>query len=121
MGAVSVQTNDAKRWLATKNKDEDDESSSGLNITSLTDIIAEEHKLSKAESKRIIFSIFDSITEACIKKEKASFAKFGSFQTVTRAARKGRNPYSGEEMDIPAKEAIRFKAYTHFKEAVNKK
>ena len=47
-------------------------------------------------------------------------SKFGTFTTYESAARTGRNPNTGESLDIPSKTRIRFKPYKSLKESVNK-
>lgn len=49
---------------------------------------------------------------------KVSIVGFGTFETTERAARMGRNPQTGEDMEIPASKALKFKAGKAFKDAV---
>lgn len=58
--------------------------------------------------------------KAVSNKKKVSINGFGTFESVHSEARKGRNPSNGEEITIPAKERIRFRASKTFKDIVNK-
>ena len=62
----------------------------------------------------------DVVTEALVKGDKVQLVGFGSFEVRKRAARKGRNPQTKEEIKIPASKAPVFKAGKALKELVNK-
>ena len=62
----------------------------------------------------------DVVTEALVKGDKVQLVGFGSFEVRKRAARKGRNPQTKEEIKIPASKAPVFKAGKALKEKVNK-
>ena len=81
-----------------------------MNKYELTTAIAEDHDLTVAESDRIVNNVLDRITSSLVANEKVTFTGFGTFSSVTRAARKGRNPATGEAIDIPSKKAAKFKA-----------
>ncbi|MBQ9437180.1 MAG: HU family DNA-binding protein, partial [Lachnospiraceae bacterium] len=66
-------------------------------------------------------AVFDIISEELKKHEKVQIIGFGTFQTTERAARTGRNPRTGEELNIPASITPVFKAGKTLKEAVNVK
>ena len=63
----------------------------------------------------------DVVTEALVKGDKVQLVGFGSFETRNRAARKGRNPQTKQEIKIPASKAPVFKAGKAFKDLVNNK
>lgn len=65
---------------------------------------------SKAEAERKFEAILGSIEEVLQAGEDLNFIGWGKFEVVEKAARKGRNPKTGEEIDIPAKKAVKFKA-----------
>ncbi|OIS65855.1 DNA-binding protein, partial [Bacillus subtilis] len=65
--------------------------------------------------------VFDTISEALKSGEKVSIPGFGTFEVRERAARKGRNPQTGEEIDIPATKAPAFKPAKALKDAVKAK
>ncbi len=85
----------------------------------LIDSIAEEMSLSKADTTRIIDAVFDGITGYLKRGDEVSIAGFGTFKVKHRAARKGRNPKTGEEIDIAAANVPSFKAGKGLKDAVN--
>ena len=64
-------------------------------------------------------TIFETIKEALANGDKVSIAGFGSFEVVERAAREGKNPRTGEPLQIPASKAPKFKASKNLKDAVN--
>lgn len=59
-----------------------------------------------------------AIQDAVVAGDKVSIVGFGTFETTERAARMGRNPQTGEDMEIPASKAPKFKAGKAFKDAV---
>lgn len=89
-----------------------------MNKTELINEVAVKSELSKKDSGVVVNAIIDTITETLADGEKVSIQNFGNFETRERAARKGRNPQSGEEIDIPAKTAPAFKASKALKESV---
>lgn len=65
-------------------------------------------------------AVFDSITETLSNDEKVQIIGFGTFEVRERAARKGRNPQTGDEIEIPASKVPAFKAGKALKESVKK-
>ena len=57
-------------------------------------------------------SVFGAITDAMAAGDKVTLIGFGTFSVSERAAREGRNPQTGETMNIPAKKVVKFKAGT---------
>jgi len=80
-----------------------------MNKAELIDAIAVDAKLTKEEANRALDATFDAIQKALKNGDKISLVGFGSFLVVRRAARKGRNPHSGEEIKISAKKVVKFK------------
>lgn len=72
--------------------------------------VAEEAQVSKKEAGRAITIIIDSITEALKKGEKVSFVGFGTFAVAERKARKGVNPQTKKEINIPERKVPVFRA-----------
>jgi DNA-binding protein HU-beta len=70
--------------------------------------IAEVAKAANTEERQVK-AVFAAIKAS---KERITIKGFGSFETKTRAARKGRNPKTGEELTIPEKTVLTFKAFT---------
>ncbi|MBR5227210.1 MAG: HU family DNA-binding protein [Clostridia bacterium] len=82
--------------------------------------IAEESKLTKKAAEAALDAFTSSVTGALKKGEKVQLVGFGTFEVRHRAARKGRNPQTKEEIKIPASKAPVFKAGKALKETVNK-
>ena len=83
--------------------------------------IAADADISKAAAEKALKAFIDGITGALKKGDKVSLVGFGTFDTSDRAARKGRNPQTGEEIQIKASTVPRFKAGKSLKDAVNKR
>ena len=82
--------------------------------------IAEESKLTKKAAEAALDAFMTSVEGALAKGEKVQLVGFGTFEVRQRAARKGRNPQTKEEIKIPASKAPVFKAGKALKETVNK-
>jgi DNA-binding protein HU-beta len=80
-----------------------------MNKAELIDAMAEKAGLSKADAKRALDAFIDTTAGALKKKDRVSLVGFGSFSVSERAARKGRNPQTGEEITIKAKNVVKFK------------
>ncbi|HHT78142.1 MAG TPA: HU family DNA-binding protein [Clostridiaceae bacterium] len=91
-----------------------------MNKTDLIDAVAQATTLTKKESEAAINATLDAVVDALSKNEKVVLVGFGTFETKKRAARKGRNPSTGEPMNIPASTAPVFKAGKGMKDKVNK-
>lgn len=76
-------------------------------------------ELPRKESETIVETIFDSIIAALQKGEKIEIRGFGSFRTRERRGRVGRNPKTGEKVDVPAKKIPYFKPSKELKDFVN--
>jgi integration host factor subunit beta len=76
-------------------------------------------ELPRKESETIVETIFDSIIEAIQKGEKIEIRGFGSFRTRQRRGRVGRNPKTGEKVEVPAKRIPFFKPSKELKDFVN--
>ena len=81
--------------------------------------IAADADISKAAAEKALKAFIDGITGALKKGDKVSLVGFGTFDTSNRAARKGRNPQTGEEIQIKASTVPKFKAGKSLKDAVN--
>ncbi len=90
-----------------------------MNKAELIDAIAAGSGLTKADSRRAL-DAFVEATEGALKKgERVALVGFGSFAVNKREARKGRNPQTGKEINIPAKNVVKFKAGTDLTRKVN--
>ena len=90
-----------------------------MNKSELVDAIASESGLSKADAKRALDGVTASIEGALKKGDKVSLVGFGSFSISQRAARTGRNPQTGKEIKIAAKNVVKFKAGADLSGKVN--
>ena len=90
-----------------------------MNKTQLIDAMAEAADISKAAAGRALDGMIDAITDAVKSNDTVSIIGFGTFALSERAARKGRNPKTGEEIQIKASKSPKFKAGKAFKDAVN--
>lgn len=89
-----------------------------MNKTELVAVVSEKTEFSKKESAQIVDALFASIEEALAKGEKVQLIGFGTFEVRERAARKGRNPQTGAEIEIPASKVPAFKPGKALKDAV---
>lgn len=90
-----------------------------MNKAELVAAIAESAELSKKDAEKALKAFTDIVTEEMKKGEKIQLVGFGTFEVSERAARTGRNPQSGEAMEIAASKAPRFKAGKALKDAIN--
>lgn len=81
-----------------------------MNKTDLTEHVSAEVGISKAEAGRAVDAVLNGIKGALQDRSDVHLAGFGSFTVVERAARKGRNPATGEPIDIAASTTAKFKA-----------
>ncbi|HEY5666452.1 MAG TPA: HU family DNA-binding protein [Gammaproteobacteria bacterium] len=90
-----------------------------MNKAELIDAVAAEANLSKADAGRAVDAVVDSISSALSKGQQVSVVGFGTFSVKHRAARAGRNPRTGETIQIAASNVPGFKAGKALKDAVN--
>lgn len=90
-----------------------------MNRMELVSAIAEKTELSKKDAEKALKAFTDVVAEELKKGQRIQLVGFGTFETVERAAREGRNPQTGASMKIPASKAPRFKAGKALKDALN--
>ena len=90
-----------------------------MNKTELIAAIAEKAELSKKDSEKALKAFVDVVAEELKKDNKIQLVGFGTFEVSERSARSGRNPQTGEEMEIAACKAPKFKAGKALKDAIN--
>jgi len=90
-----------------------------VNKTELIDQIAESADISKASAARALESMLDAITTALKAADPVVLVGFGTFAVKERAARTGRNPQTGEPIEIRAARVPGFKAGKALKDALN--
>ncbi|WP_374763950.1 HU family DNA-binding protein [Yunchengibacter salinarum] len=91
-----------------------------MNKNDLIAKVADTADLSKADASKAVDAVFDSISQALSGGDEVRLIGFGTFNVTERAATKGRNPRTGEEINIPASKQPKFKAGKGLKDSVNK-
>lgn len=90
------------------------------NKAALIERVAEKTGLTKKDATVAVDAVFKTIQDALVDGEKVQLIGFGNFEVRERAARKGRNPQTGKEIEIPASKVPAFKPGKGLKDAVNK-
>ncbi|MGW9129030.1 DNA-binding protein [Brevibacillus brevis] len=89
-----------------------------MNKTELVTRVAETTELTKKDATKAVDAILDAIADTLKAGDKVSLIGFGNFEVRERAARKGRNPQTGEEIEIAASKMPAFKAGKELKDSV---
>ncbi|HHY95830.1 MAG TPA: HU family DNA-binding protein [Firmicutes bacterium] len=89
-----------------------------MNKADLVSVVAQKSGMTKRDADRAVTATFEAIHEELERGGKVAVVGFGSFEVRTRAARKGRNPRTGEEISIAPVKAPVFKAGKALKDAV---
>ncbi len=92
-----------------------------MNKQELLSAISEKSGLTKKDSEAALAAFIETVQESLKKGDKVQLIGFGSFEVRERAARSGKNPLTGEPMDIPAAKVPAFKAGRALKDLVNNK
>ena len=87
-----------------------------MNKADLVEIVRETAGCTKAAANTAVDAIFDAMGKAMKKEGGFTIVGFGTFKVSKRAARKGRNPQTGEAIKIAASKSVRFKASSQLKE-----
>jgi DNA-binding protein HU-beta len=90
-----------------------------MNKADLIAHVAQQAKLTKADSEKAVNAVFDGISASLKKGQDAAFVGFGTFKILKTAARTGRNPRTGEAIKIAASKRPKFQAGKALKDAVN--
>jgi integration host factor subunit beta len=85
----------------------------------LVEDVADAAELTKKDAERLVEIVFESIIESLNQGEKIELRGFGSFRVRERGARRGRNPKTGDPVNIPAKRVPYFKPGKELKELIN--
>ncbi len=91
-----------------------------MNKKDIIDAVVQQTELPKNKVEAVVSSFLQNIISSLSKGEPVQLIGFGLFYVSTRSARKGRNPQTGAEIDIPETQVAQFKAGSKLKEAVNK-
>lgn len=91
-----------------------------MNKAELISVMAEKSGLTKKDSEKALNAFVEAVEDALAEEDKVQLVGFGTFEVRERKARKGRNPQTGEEIDIPATKVPAFKAGKALKDIVNK-
>ncbi|MCZ6779790.1 MAG: HU family DNA-binding protein [Acidobacteriota bacterium] len=86
----------------------------------LVEEVSRVSELTKKHSEVIVNTVFQSIVDALHKNEKIELRGFGSFRIRQRRSRQGRNPKTGQKVDVPAKRIPYFKPGKELKELINR-
>ncbi|MDR9487526.1 HU family DNA-binding protein [Salibacter sp.] len=90
-----------------------------MNKADLIDSISDGAGITKADAKKALDAFIDTTTKTLKKGDRLSLVGFGSFSISKRSARTGRNPQTGKEIQIPAKNVVKFKAGAELSDSVN--
>ena len=90
-----------------------------MNKNEFIDRVADMSNMSKADATRAVDAVFDAITSALKKGDDVRLVGFGTFSASKRKAREGRNPRTGETIQIPASTQPKFSAGKGLKDALN--
>jgi len=92
-----------------------------VNKNDLIAVVSEKSDLSKADATKAVDCVFETITGTLTGGEEVRLVGFGTFNVTRRNASEGRNPRTGEKIQIPASNQPKFKAGKGLKDAVNGK
>ncbi len=92
-----------------------------MNKTELIEAIAKKTGMKRTESERALAAALEAVTETLVKGEKVQIMGFGSFEVKDRAARTGRNPQTGEPVEIDAFRTVQFHVGKGLKDSVSGK
>ncbi|WP_422448460.1 HU family DNA-binding protein [Thermoanaerobacterium sp. DL9XJH110] len=91
-----------------------------MNKADLISIMAEKSGLTKKDTEKALNAFVETVEEALAKRDKVQLVGFGTFEVRERSSRKGRNPQTGEEIDIPAASIPAFKPGKALRDNINK-
>ena len=80
--------------------------------------VADKVGITQKNARNVVDAVTDAIKKALSKGEKVTLVDFGTFQVLNRKARRGRNPQTGERIQIPTKKVPKFKAGKKLRETV---
>ena len=90
-----------------------------MNKKELVDIVSQKKDLTKKDAEAALNAFTSVVTDTLVKGDKVPLVGFGTFDISKRAAREGRNPRTGETINVPARTAVTIKAGSKLKDALN--
>jgi DNA-binding protein HU-beta len=90
-----------------------------MNTTELVDAIAQRTGLTKVDSKTFLYEVFDIVAQSLKEGDAVRVSGFGTFDIKKQPARQGRNPQTGQPMQIAASTQAKFRPAKELKETVN--
>jgi DNA-binding protein HU-beta len=113
-----ISTSDVVRWMNTELRFRESKEIA-MTKADLLAAVAAKTNVSSAEADRVIQAFVDLVVESASKGDKVSWPGFGSFSTSKRQARTGRNPRTGEPVQIAASTTMKFSPSSTLKAALN--
>lgn len=90
-----------------------------MNKTDLIEVVMKETELKKKDAVAAVDAVFAGIEKALVEGDKVQIIGFGAFEVKVQAAREGRNPATGETIQIPESKTVKFSAGKALKDKVN--
>lgn len=90
-----------------------------ISTSQLVENVAKKTGMTKADAKRAVSAIFDTMTEHLQSGDRIQLSGFGSFEVRTRAARTGTNPRTREKVQIPESKAVGFRPASSLRDKVS--
>lgn len=90
-----------------------------MNVAELAEQIATNQELDKKQARSVVEGVFKAVVEAAQQGDEVSIPGFGKFKVVSREARQGRNPATGETIQIAASKKLNFTPAKQVKDAMN--
>ena len=110
---------ETKKKVEAKKKENKDEASKVTAKMLARELTEEYDDLTIGAALEVVAKLFENVSKHIVNGKVVSVHGFGTFQTKERAARTGRNPKTGESIEIDASTGVKFKASKSFKEALN--
>jgi len=89
-----------------------------MNKADLVGELSNQTGLTRRTSREAVDAIISAITDSLAREERVTLVGFGTFRVMERKARRGRNPQTGKELEIPAKKVPKFRPGKSLREAV---
>jgi DNA-binding protein HU-beta len=90
-----------------------------MNVIEMADHIAAQHGMDKKAAKAVVEAVFEAMRDSAVKGDEISIPGFGKFKITARDARPGRNPATGETIQIAASKKLAFSPAKQLKDALN--